>query len=348
MFKKFIVCFISLTLAALIGIGSIIYAFDPFNVYRADKDMRKIIYQSPYYQNVGIAKYTEYDTLITGTSMTQNFRAWWFDEKFGCKAIRLSFDGGIISDFKSLLDAAVTNNKQLKTVYFGLDNYLITDDSDLKKNTERIPGYMLDNNPFSNIKYLLNKDVLFDNLATYHSYRKLDTYDFYDMHSWDMLNPVYGREVVLKTNIRLKAEEKKPNDYFIKPCNRLLETLEPIISGNKNTEFILFAPPYSILYWYTQKQAGTLDATLYSLEYVYGKLLQYDNVRMYYFQNDFERITDLDNYKDNNHYSTDYNKFMLECFVNGEHEVDESNYKNALNEMKAFAKSYDYDKLIAQ
>ena len=348
MFKKFCIGVIAITLAILVGVGAFVYTVDPFNVYRADKDMTKIIYQNPYYQNIGIAKYTEYDTLVTGTSMTQNFRGWWFDEKFGCKAIRLSFDGGITSDFKALLDTAIENNKELKTVYFGLDNYVITADSKLNDISDRIPDYMLDNNPFSKVKYLFNKDIIFDYTVTYNSYKKLDTYDFYEMHAWDTLNPTYSKESVLKGYSVPEKSDKKPLDTFMSASNDFLNAIEPIVAENENINFVFFAPPYSILYWNTQKQEGSLDATMYSLEYVYSKLLQYNNVKMFYFQNDADRITNLDNYKDATHYRTEYNKFMLECFADGQNEITKDNYKIVLDGMKIFAESYDYDSLTKE
>jgi len=348
MFKKFCICFICITLALLIGVGGVVYIVDPFNVYRADKDVAKIIYQNPYYQNIGIAKFAEYDTLITGTSMTQNFRGWWFDEKFNCKAVRLSFDGGIVSDFEALLDTATNNNKKLETVYFGLDNYLITADSKLNDISERIPEYELDDNQFSKVQYLFNKDILFNYMLTYFSYKNLETYDFYEMHAWDTLNPTYSKESVINGYDIPEKEEEKETQYFIPSCDDFLNAIGRIVENNPDINFVFFAPPYSILYWNTLIRNGKLEATMYALDYVYGKLFQYDNVKMFYFQNDFENITNLDNYKDATHYRTEINKFMLDCFENGENEITKENYKNELDKMKAFAFSYDYDTLLSE
>lgn len=349
MFKKFIVCFFCIVLSVLIAAGSVVYIVDPFNHYRANSDLTKIIYTMPYYQNVGIAKYTKYDTLITGSSMTQNFRAWWFDEKLNCKAIRLSFDGGITADFEELLKSALSNkNNQLKAVYFGLDNYLITADSQLNKEENRIPKYFIDNNPFTDIKYLLNKDILFNYLVTYNSYKNYSDYDFYEMHAWDNNNPNYSAKSVLSDFTIKPFEEKKPLNYFIGDCDNFISRVGKIVKENPQIDFIFFAPPYSIMYWYDQLSRGTLDATVYALNYTYSKLLENKNVRMFYFQNEFSMITDLDKYKDANHYCTDYNKYMLECFVSGKDEITAENYQSVINEMKSYAESYDFETLLQQ
>ena len=185
MFKKYCISFLAFTLACLLLCAGVVFCVDPFNHYRADEDLTKIINQNPYYQNLGISKYSSYDTLITGSSMTQNFRANWFDDVLNCHAVRLSFDGGYTPDYCSLLKTALENNKELKTIYFGLDNYVLTSDTALVDNVARIPSWQTDNNPLSDVNYLLNKDVLSTNIRIYLGYKFSSSYDFYEAHCWD-------------------------------------------------------------------------------------------------------------------------------------------------------------------
>ena len=341
MFKRFCVISLCVILAVCTAVGSFVFAIDPFNVYRADSDLKNIIYQFPYYQNTGIARHAKYDTLITGTSMTQNFRAWWFNEKFGGSAVRLSFDGGVCEDFDALLNCAYKSGNEIRSVYFGLDNYLITSDSKLVDINERIPEYLVDSNPLNDIKYLLNKDILFKYIPTYFSYKKLDSYDFYEMHAWDRNNYVFSEESVLKYYERPEPAEPLPENDFIDESDIMLEMLLKYVREHPETNFIFFAPPYSKLYWNSQRISGKLSATVAALKHVYGELLKNKNVRVFFFQNDIERIEKLDNYKDETHYCTDYNKYMLECFVSGERELTRANYESALNGMEAYANTLD-------
>lgn len=346
MFKRFCIVSLSIVLALVIAAGSAVYIIDPFNHYRADADFTKIIYQMPYCQNTGIAEHTKYDTLISGSSMTQNFRAYWFDEKAGCKAIRLSFDGGLISDFRTLFDVALENNKELKSIYFGLDNYMITGDSALNDRDERIPEYLVDGNPFTDIKYLINKDVLFNYIPTYFSYKNYSDYDFYEMQAWDNNDPVFSKEAVLKDYTPPESREPENDDLFYDECQSFSDTICPVIEAYPDVQFTFFAPPYSILYWHTQLTKGTLDATLSALKKAYSTLLEYENVRIFYFQNDLGLITDFDNYKDANHYSAKYNKYMVDCFYNGEYEINKFNLDDILGNMKSAAQSFDYGAVL--
>ena len=346
MYKKYFISFLSVILSLLIITGTTVFAVDPFNHYRADPDMTKIIYQMPYYQNIGIAKHTEYDTLITGSSMTQNFMANKFDDTFGCKAIRLSFDGGLITDFVLLLEAATQNNQELKCIYFGLDNYLITNDSELNKIQDRIPDYLADDNVLNDVKYLFNKDVIFRYMRVHFAYKNSDSYDFYKMHVWDKGNIITSEEKVLLDYVMPQKGEILDDDYFFENADYVINALSKVVESNPDIEFVFFAPPYSILYWHTQKVEGKLNATLAAMSRCYSKLLEYENVRLFYFQNEFNLITDLNQYKDYTHYLLPYNDYMLHCFKTGENEVDREGFRENLNNMRNFVENYKYDNLF--
>ena len=346
MYKKFFISFLTLTIAFIFICTSLVFFVDPFNHYRANQDKTKIIYQLPYYQNIGIAKYAPYDTLITGSSMTQNFNALCFNEKFCCDAIRLSFDGGILSDYCTLLTCATKYNPNLKYIYFGLDNYLITADSSLLNETNRIPDYLSDTNPFNDVKYLLNKDVVFNYTRTYFSYKFSDSYDFYKMHSWDNGTVNFSKDSVLNGYIHPIPQSEKKSDFFIKEAKTLANNIGCIVKNNPNIEFIFFAPPYSILYWNTILVEGKLPATITAIAKVYESLFQFDNVRIFYFQDNKEMIVNLDNYKDPTHYRTSYNEYMLECFATGKNELSSETYRYTLTEMQNWVENYNFDLLF--
>lgn len=341
MYKRFCIISLCVVLSVCMAISGFVFVIDPFNVYRADSDLTKIIYQMPYYQNTGIAKHAKYDTLITGSSMTQNFRADWFNEKFGCNAVRLSYDGGNLYDFSALLDAAFKSENKIHTVYFGIDNYLLTADTVLNTTESKVPGYLVDDNPLNDVEYLLNKDVLFNYIPTYFSYKRYAAYNFYAMHVWDNGKTVFSEKKVLRSYKKPEPQPPAAPDEFLDESDRVLEILMKYIQEHPDTEFIFFAPPYSMLYWNTLRLSGKLSATVAALQYTYGELLKNGNVRAFYFQNDFDRIENLDNYKDQNHYCGEYNRYMLDCFVSGEREITLADYETAIGKMDAYGKSLD-------
>lgn len=346
MYKSFFIKLLASTLSILLILGGFVFVIDPFNHYRADEDLTKIIHHQTYYQNVGIAANAQYDTLITGSSMTQNFRADHFDDKTDSVAVRLPFEGGILSDYITLIDTAISNNSELKRIYWGLDNYILTSDSQLNEETNRIPSYLIDENPFSDVKYLLNKDVLFTYTRTYFGNKFRSDYNFYEMQIWENPSIDFSKEAAVNNYIPPEKSYEHSTNLYDDSVRNLLQVLTQLIEKNPHIEFIFFAPPYSILNWHATIIAGKLDAHIYALKTTYSKLLEYDNVRFFYFQNIPELITNLDNYKDATHYRSTYNEYMLDCFVSGENEITKDNYEAVLEDMKRFAKNYDYDTLL--
>ena len=47
-----------------------------------------------------------------------------------------------------------------------------------------------------------------------------------------------------------------------------------------------------------------------------GKLLAYDNVRVFCFQNNRDIVCNLNNYADYTHYHADVCRYIVECFEN--------------------------------
>lgn len=77
-------------------------------------------------------------------------------------------------------------------------------------------------------------------------------------------------------------------------------------------------------------------------------LLQFDNVRVFYFANMEEVITDLDLYADVSHHNQDINRYMAECFVSGEHELTEENMESELQKFRGIIEEFDYEALLAE
>lgn len=346
MYKRFFICSLSVTLSVLLLLGGLVFAIDPFYHYRCPEDFNDIIYHQTYHQNTGIAQHSVYDTLITGSSMTQNFRADHFDHKTGSKALCLPFEGGTLKDYLTLFDVAIKSNKNLKRIYFGLDNYIITQDSALYSESNRIPDYLVDGKWYTDVNYLLNKDVLFKYIRVHFGTKLVPDYDFYSAQVWQRSDDGFSKEDVIKSYEMPEKHKPYDKNRFLEIAGLVSKELCKRIEDNPEIEFVIFAPPYSILYWYEKTECGNLDATVYALEQVYAKLLKYDNVRFFYFQNNFDMISNLDRYKDLSHYHSDYNEYMLDCFISGENEITKENYIDALKSMKKYVLEYDFEALF--
>ena len=101
-------------------------------------------------------------------------------------------------------------------------------------------------------------------------------------------------------------QEKTPEEYrpFI---DGNVDLLEQLVRDYPDTVFCFFYPPYSLLWWDNMIRSGQLEQSLYAAEASMERLLSYDNVRIYYFQNEEDVTLDLDLYMDPIHFSEDIN-----------------------------------------
>ena len=77
--KKWFGTFLILFMAALVLVGSVVAYVDPFFHYRAPRDFFFYKLYDQRSQNDGITKNFEYDAMVTGTSMAENFKTSLFD-----------------------------------------------------------------------------------------------------------------------------------------------------------------------------------------------------------------------------------------------------------------------------
>lgn len=84
------------------------------------------------------------------------------------------------------------------------------------------------------------------------------------------------------------------------------------------------------------------DAELISTEL----LLQCPNVRLYNFNDQYDIITNLDNYRDKEHYSAEINTKILEWIANGDGLVTKENYQELLEKEKTYYLNYDYESIF--
>lgn len=67
-----------------------------------------------------------------------------------------------------------------------------------------------------------------------------------------------------------------------------------------------------MLWWDNAYRTGERDAVIYNEKQVIKALLAYDNVEVYFYQDEKDIITNLDNYMDMIHFSKDINQQVYE------------------------------------
>ena len=114
---------------------------------------------------------------------------------------------------------------------------------------------------------------------------------------------------------------------------------------NKDVQFHVLIPPYSLLYW--AKFKNSFDNMSYPYVEFIKKTAEYKNVTTYWFY-DEDFVGDIQNYKDLTHYHYSINSLMLDAIKNQTHIININNYRQKLEEFKQRIDHYDADYYIRQ
>lgn len=337
----FFILFLLLILVAMLTVVVI----DPFFHYHKPIKGVNYIIDNQISQNPGIAKNFDYDSVILGSSMTVNFDTALFDQTMDLNTVKLSYNAAYPKDNDNILRLVESSSNQLKQVFLGIDIYTYKADPGIT--AYPVPEYLYDDSVLNDVSYLLNKDVLLDYvLMPQIKHENTPLNEIY----WFWRNVPCGEEQVA-------ASFKRPEEYVkMLPADTYRDNIEenmrtcilPYIESMPDTQFTVFFPPYSILYWYTRYADGNLTAELEGEKQIMEMLFSYPNVRVYYFQNDYDFITDLNNYSDYTHYTHEMNDQMTLWFGEDDcpYEVTCENYEEVLNAMEAWLEQCDFESYL--
>ena len=113
--KKFCFQFFVTVIVLLGGIVLFNWAVDPFFHYREPKEPLAAYMHMPVYQTAGAAEHFIYDSAVVGTSMTENFRASWFEE-MELDAVKLSYSGARTDDIHAILEKVYESGNEMKLI----------------------------------------------------------------------------------------------------------------------------------------------------------------------------------------------------------------------------------------
>lgn len=345
--KKWLAGFLAVVLAGLLGAGALVIYVDPFFQYHKPLSWFPYLVDNQVNQNPGLAKHMDYEGVLLGSSMTTSFNTDWFLECTGVRTQKLSYNGSYPKDLANIMELVFDAKKDsVKAVYMALDQ--ATFSADVEETKFPITPYLYDKNKINDVQYLWNKDVILN-------YILRPLVDTKDKSDWAQLyKPWWTDEYYNKASVLMyyeQAEEKKPEealpaDYFTEAVEKNLEqNLLPYIEAHPETEFHLFYPAYSILFWNDVTRMQELDAVMGRLTYMTERLLSYENVHLYNFLGKEEIICNLNNYADYTHYHRDVCRYMTECFASGENELTWENYQESFAALKKLAAEYEYEKI---
>jgi hypothetical protein len=335
---------LGVTAGILLLVAGVNIVIDPFLHYHRPLSWLEYPLKDERYQNDGILRNFTYDAVITGTSMAQNFKPSEFDELWGAASVKVCYSGASYREIDENVRRALNYNENIRYIVRSLDGSRLNYPADMYE-YEGYPDYLYDANPFNDVNYLLNKEVIPKTLAVVNYTRagnRTPTWDEYG--SWSQYK-TYGAESVFQTWSRFEVSEEESllqeDDYA-----RIRENVETNVlvtaQNNPDVTFYLFFPPYSICYWDTLVRTKQLDAQLSAEQLAVEILLEAPNIRIFGFDDKVEMISDLNNYTDSLHYGEWINSDILSWMSIGEGELNRDNYLLYFEELREIYQQFDY------
>lgn len=341
--KKWFITLLSLTLIVTALFGGVTYYLDPLLQYGQERGPLTSREYTELYSNPGIAKNYDYNAVFVGSSMVENADVSEWDALFGCKTIKVPYSGGTSYNHKHILDVCYRSGRQIDYVFWALDEYALT--TDWMTPRYPLPEYLYDDDKLNDLSYLLNLDVFYfytvkDVLGTVRGRHEIMMKD----GSWIQDESVYCKENALASfEYPMEEQANKGKLYYADNLRRNLDgNILDMVDRHPETTFVFYMVPYSISYWYMEKQKGLLDADLYNVRSALGEILSRPNTEMHFFQNETALITDLDHYKDYTHFHPSVNSWMSKEIAAKSHQVDRKNYRTVLQDFYDDLVSFDY------
>lgn len=330
--QRFLKQFCIRTLLLLAVVIAAVVLFDPFYHYHKPLPELKAVLTDKEYQCIGTLRNFDYNALIVGSSVCENYNNHWFDEGFSCTTIKAIRSYGATADLKYLLDSAYESH-ELRYVFYNIDPSSLSASTEPTYVSTGCPMYLYDNNPWNDYQYVLNKDVLMEKLPYMLAFSLMKDYDEGNSYNWaqwkyfsaDLATGMYARKPTVA--------KMQPENINEETLTENIALLTSMAKAHPETTFKFFFSPYSMLWWDNAYRTGERDAVLYNEKRAIEALFACENAEIYFYQDDREVITNLDNYMDIIHFSKDINRRIYEKLAAGEGRLTQENYEEKLDGM---------------
>lgn len=351
--KTWLCAFLILILAFLVMIGGFVVYLDPFFHYHAPLGGWYYELGEQRSQNDGITRHFSYDAVITGTSMSENFKASEFDALFGTRSVKLPYPGATFKEINDNLKAAFETHDSIRYVLRPLDYSHLAEDKDaMRQDMGEYPTYLYDRNLLNDVKYLYNRDVVFYYLLPMLEKRLkgeaggITSFDDYASSYGDTCSKEKALEGI--TSFEAADEQMPLSEDEIEELKANLEqNVISLAREHPETTFLYFFPPYSAVWWGSLKQEGTLQKQIQAEQLATEMMLEEtDNIQVYSFNAHTEIVFNLDHYKDSGHYGPEVNSMILNWIAEGDGRITEENQKEYFEKETEIYLNYDYNQLF--
>jgi hypothetical protein len=321
--RRFVLGLLAIALAFAAGVCALNAWVDPFQHYRQAERFAPRFYNAwQRYENPGIARYYDYDRIITGSSLMECIVPEDVDRAMGGRTVNLAVSAETAYDAGELLRVALATGKP-RQVIMNLDYNAFSGPPDRSGFTEPFPTYLYDDHLWNDIPYLLGVETTrksLETLAGLH-WSRFNT-DPQRMWYWGWEHQFFAAKAVQGLDAaNLNARFHQPARTLEGMQASFEANLAPLIERHPAVRFTFVYAPYSILVWSDFQQRGQVEVTLAFRDWLFERARRYPNVEFFDFQAEPALVTDLDYFTDIYHFSPKVSKAMVEAIAQGRYRL---------------------------
>lgn len=346
--KKLIIKIMVLFIPVFLVAGIVIIVDPYFHYHKPIKGLSYVI-DDARKQNYGILGHFDYDAIITGTSVDENTKSSEVNMFFDVTSIKVPYSGGYLAEIASGLRHSYSTGHKPVMIIMSLVNKFLVAGKDYWGNEEfAYPYYLYDDNIINDWQYLFSEriwNLTKNNLIS--TIKGVQPTNFDEYTNLAKIN-IFGKEEILKTYERpkIKPEKGLTKDEEAVLRSNISYNIEKLAKEHNNTEFYLYFPPFSVVYWDEVRRKGEFDKTIDIMKIVIEELVNIENIKLFYFTDETDITSNLDNYWDSIHYAEWINSYIIKAMSKGNNLITKDNYVDYLNNTKTFYKNYNYEKLF--
>jgi hypothetical protein len=319
---RFLVLTAVLSALLLGAIARLNYAVDPFQRYRfAPPDQARFMRVYQRHIAPGLARHVDYDFVITGSSIMENYSLAEVNAVCGARANNLSIAAMSAYEQRRILEVALTARRPARVLMtLDFNSFAPPPEAGSPDVAEPFPEHMYRAPGWRDYRYLLSGTVGAQSLAILAGAPGVKHTTNFD-RAWNWSHEVEFSAARALRDIDPGAINRRfrqpPRD--LEPMMQSFElNIARLIEAHPRTQFNLVFPPYSIVVWADFAQRGQLDVSLAFKRRVFERLQALPNVRLFDMQWDASITHDLNRYSDIYHFEPAVNRRMLDFVCSGE------------------------------
>ena len=322
--RRFTVSFVAAFGAIFLLWTLLVFWVDPYIYYHRGWGLKNV-FSNPLARIPGVMRTFEFDTVLFGSSMCQNFKRSEIDAALHVRSVKATAPGMNSDMFNQFFETAWrSRGDKLTRCLLGVDFIGFARE---RENTNY--SYLYKDRIFPcEYFYSLDTveaivDVFITNISA--------PYNRISRHQIDE-DVMFSNKPRLKYNRELLEENVREwtSDLSLSPA-RTIENFDMHlfvhVRNHPEIQFDLFLPPYNIYFWCMMRDQGNLEDHL-ELRNVFARMAaEYPNVRVYDFQAEFDIVGSFDVYRDMTHYSPDINSRIIKDIGEGKHVFTQEEFR---------------------